>query len=215
MSSEQYTLADIYTWLREGESLEEADLRGGHFIGIDLEGLNLHGADLRKADLRHANLEGAILEDANLAGANLAGASLNGAHLSRANLDNVQLDNASLLRTTLCQVSCKQASATHASFRLADITNADFTGTNFHGANLRGAKGTISAKFNKTDLTDARGDETFLDIQDLKVVGANTTNTQGIRTRVFDFIKVEQETWFQRLKKYIKGFGKNLAISKK
>ena len=213
---ERYTTEDIYQFLKNGETLEYADLRESQLIGIDLAGISLRGADLQYTDLRHANLERTILEDANLQGANLSGASLKGAHLSGANLDNARLDNASLLRTTLCRVSCRNASFSHGSLRLVDITESDFTGANFHGANLRGAKGALTAKFNNTDLTDARGDETLLDVQDLKAVGANTTNIQGVRVRVFDFLKVDQESWFQRLKKSIRDFGKKkLAVSKK
>ena len=54
--------------MRNGISLEGADLRG----------VNLEGANLRRANLRGAYLEGANLEGAYLAGANLEGAYLEG-----------------------------------------------------------------------------------------------------------------------------------------
>ena len=64
--------------VREGISLERADLRWANLRGADLGFANFREADFRKAnfewaDLRFANFEGANLYEADFEGANFEG----------------------------------------------------------------------------------------------------------------------------------------------
>lgn len=204
---ERYSKKDVYDWMEENETLEYADLRGSRLIGINLPKLSLKGVNFEGADLRYANLAGVILEGANLKNANLQGVKLTGASLVGANLENAHLDNANLIKTDLTGASLKNATLTHASLRTSLLKNTDFTNANLHGANLSGALECASAKFHNADLTDARGDYTGLDMQDLKKANAKVGGSMstGFKTRVFDFFQTEKKKfswkeWKERIR---------------
>lgn len=74
-----------HDWLNDG-SLQDANLRGANWQGMDLRDANLQGVDLRRANLQYANLA-----DANLAGANLISTQLEGADLHKAQLKGARL----------------------------------------------------------------------------------------------------------------------------
>ena len=88
---EPYTKQDIHDFLKDGQSLEYADLSESKLIGIHLPKISFKGASLQGADLRYANLAGTIFEEANLKGTDLTGAKLTGADLSGANLEGAIL----------------------------------------------------------------------------------------------------------------------------
>ena len=78
----------------EGDSLQDADLRGANLRWANLKDADLRRADLRRADLRGANLKDADLRWADLQDANLKDADLRWADLRRANLptDVIRID---------------------------------------------------------------------------------------------------------------------------
>ena len=97
--------------VRQGISLEFADLSGADLIYADL-----YRANLKYADLSGANLINALLRGADLEGANLKNADLRNAHLAFADLRGANLINAIL--------------------RGADLKHTNINGANFEGANL-------------------------------------------------------------------------------
>jgi uncharacterized protein YjbI with pentapeptide repeats len=179
---EPYTTQDIHDFLKDGQSLEYADLSGSKLIGVHLPKISFKGASLQGADLRYANLAGAIFEEANLKGADLTGAKLTGADLSGANLEGAILSNANLVRTDLSGACFKDAKLIYTSLRTATISQTDFTGADLRGVNLSGAKECLTAIFNNADLRGARFDYTQLDKVDLQNVGAKVYgNEQGLK----------------------------------
>ena len=188
------TKEDVYGWLKAGESLEYANFNASHLGGVKLSKISLKGVSLEGADLRYAYLAGAILEDANLKGADLRGAKLSGANLAGANLEGAHLDNAYMVRANLSNASFKDATLTYASLRSTNVNGANFTGADLRGMNLWGAEGCLAAKFDGANLCGARLDNTWLDVQDLKAVRVKTDNyTKGLKNKVFNFFKVEEE----------------------
>ena len=141
------------------EPLDERDLTGADFRGLDLRGVSfaralLEGADLRGCDLTGAMLEGAVLAKADLTGANLTGARLRGANLGKANLERAVLDDADLTEAVLMGATLTGARFARANLERADIlqvkwdgvdlssavlSNCTFLQSSFVGANLAGA----------------------------------------------------------------------------
>ena len=148
---EPYTIQDVLNCLKNGESLEGADLSGSKLMKVDLKKLNLRGSCLQSADLRYADLTRTILENANLKEADLTGAILEGADLSGANLEYAKLDNADLVRANLSKACLKKASFQYASLRATNLTEADFSGANLQYANLMEAKGCLATSFKLTE----------------------------------------------------------------
>jgi uncharacterized protein YjbI with pentapeptide repeats len=184
---EPYTKQDIHDFLKDGQSLEYADLSGSKLIGIHLPKISFKGASLQGADLRYANLAGTIFEEANLQGTDLTGAKLTGADLSGANLEGAILDNANLVRANLTKACFKDAKLVHTSMRAATLSQTDFTGADLRGVNLSGAKECLTATFDNADLRDARFDYTQLDKVDLEKAGAKVYgNEQGLKNYVLN-----------------------------
>lgn len=83
--------AKIKKWVKEGGSLEGANLRKANLQGAVLWEANLQEANLWEANLQGAVLLGANLQEANLWKANLQEADLSGANLQEANLRGANL----------------------------------------------------------------------------------------------------------------------------
>ncbi|WP_437806417.1 DUF2169 domain-containing protein [Sorangium sp. So ce1078] len=169
-----------------GEPLDERDLTGADFRGVDLRGMRfarafLEGADLRGCDLSGAVLEGAVLAKADLTGANLAGARLRGANLGKANLEGAVLDDADLTEAVLMGARLAGASLKRARLERADVLQVSWAGvdlsgadlslcsfvqTSFAGANLAGANleraTLLECSLDGTDLSGARLHKTTL-----------------------------------------------------
>lgn len=179
MEKEEYTAKDVQIWLKNGETLEYADLGAISLVGANLSKISFKGANLEGADLRKAKLQDADFSEANLKNAKLDMAVLSGADLSNACL--------------------KDSTLTHAFMRSVVVSGTDFTGADLRHSHLNGAIGCTSAKFDGADLRGAHLEHTCLDAQNLKKVGAKIAGqfddypTLGLRTRVFDFFKVDEE----------------------
>ena len=96
------------------------------------EGVSLEGADLYVAELDGANLRGADLTNADLSGANLRYANLTGADLREASLKGDGLD---LWNATLAHADLRRADLSG-----SYLANADFLGARCDGANLSGVR---------------------------------------------------------------------------
>ena len=205
-ATENFYRKDIEEFLENGQSLEEADLRWSLLRGASLIKVNFKNANLEDIDLSDTDLRGAILRGTNLQGANLIGANLTRADLSKANLTKAKLDMSILVRANLKETCFKEASLYYALMKGVDVSNADFTKANLREANLGGAKGVSSAKFNGTDLREAKARYTSLDTVQLKAVQANIGTPpyppeNGWRTKVFDFFKI---SWTEFVSEWIK-----------
>ena len=110
--------------LREGGSLQGADLRTAYFVEASLQEVNFRGANLERANFYRANLRGANLRGANLERANFYGADLQGADLRWTKLRRAILEEADLQGALL---------------EGAILEEADFQGANLHGADLHRA----------------------------------------------------------------------------
>lgn len=102
--------------VKNGVSLDSADLGNTY-----LAGANLKGASMRSANLGGANLSGANLQGANLSGANLEGAKFYGSHLGGVVFDQARLSSA---RLAFAKVDI-------AIILAKSLKNADLTGVRF------------------------------------------------------------------------------------
>ena len=78
--------------VRIGESLCNANIRGGQLFLAYLRGADLRGANLISANLENAKLEGADLRGTDLSQAGLFGADLRGAYCAGADFCNARID---------------------------------------------------------------------------------------------------------------------------
>jgi uncharacterized protein YjbI with pentapeptide repeats len=124
-----------------GEPLDERDLTGADFRGLNLRGMSfaralLEGGDLRGCDLSGVMLEGAVLAKADLTGANLTGARLRGANLGKANLERAVLDDADLTEAVLMGATLTGARFGRARLERADVLQVKWDGVDLTGAQL-------------------------------------------------------------------------------
>ncbi len=149
-----------------GEPLDERDLTGADFRGLDLHGMSfarafLEGADLRGCDLSFAMLEGAVLARADLTGANLTGARLKGANLGKANLERAVLDDADLTEAILMGATLAGARFARAKLERADVFQVKWDGVDLSSAVL--ANGTfLQSSFVGTNLAGANLERAML-----------------------------------------------------
>jgi hypothetical protein len=95
--------------VRNGVSLEGANLNGTDLRWAELEGADLRDADLGDADLRWAKLQDADLRCAQLDRAELDYADLSSAKLERADLQDARIVGANLWQTDLRNVNLREA----------------------------------------------------------------------------------------------------------
>jgi len=103
-----YTKNDIEKKIKNGESLEGADLKGLNFQGVDcrngkfkganlrytnLSEANLTGADLTECNLRHATFTNSILIDTDVSNSDLTHADFSGAIVIRLNYKGAKMEN--------------------------------------------------------------------------------------------------------------------------
>ena len=96
--------------VRQGISLEDAnlkrvDIKGAKLKGADFEGADLESTNLTNANLKWANCKGANLTNANLTRANLSSVDLMGAVLTKANFTDANFDFAAI------SLQCKSTEA--------------------------------------------------------------------------------------------------------
>ena len=120
--------------VKQGVSLNDADLYRASLDGASLVGARLVGASLDRASLVGARLDRARLDGASLDRARLDGASLDGASLVGASLDGASLDGASLVGARL-----DGASLVGARLDRARLDGASLVGARLDGASLVGA----------------------------------------------------------------------------
>lgn len=102
--------------VREGVSLQNADLSGSNLQyvkldGADLSGADLSGANLSFATLYNANLKHTNLYDVDLSHANLCNATLGGSHLTKVKLNHTNLTLADLRFVNLRTVNLNDISS--------------------------------------------------------------------------------------------------------
>ena len=181
-----------------GAYLNDTDLSGGDFRGINFSGANLNGANLSRANFREADLSGANLRsadlsnasfsDANLSGACLSGAHFDGAIFSGANFSDADLSHVQLIGTVFRDANFQRASFRNAKFFDAILCNAnlkfaDLGGANFSGADLLDTDlspaDLSNAYFKNSNLRGANLSGTNLrnaDLSGAKLRGANLSN---------------------------------------
>ncbi len=182
---------EILEKVRNGTSLERADLRNQSFCGIsieganlrraDLEGTNFEGANLRKANLASASLRDAFLVGANLEGANLQKADLEGAVLDGANLQDADLSGANLQAASLEGACLNGARLKSCQLEGADLGGARLLGTEMDGADLSRAY-LGGAKLVRADLRNSSLDRANLeaaDLSDASLAGAKARRMHG------------------------------------
>ena len=151
---------DLDRGLFENANLERADLEGvileaGLLRNVNLSCANLCEAYLANADLREANLQKADLEGANLDGANLSFADLSYANLEGATLEGANLNGARLCYAQLGLANLGGASLEGAQLVHADLSECYLGGAKLLEANLEHAM-MVKANLEEADLTAAR-----------------------------------------------------------
>lgn len=162
--------------------LENAELKGTHFLEAKLNGANLRksnlsqanliNADLSKADLDSAVFVGAKLKEANLIEVNLNNANLSLADLSGANLSGSSLHETELNGSNLSNANLNRAELNRADIRMAILTAANLCNANLHSAFMAGAKLTAvnlcEANLNNANMTGVNLTEANLKNADLR-----------------------------------------------
>ncbi|MCI0624184.1 MAG: pentapeptide repeat-containing protein [Acidobacteria bacterium] len=166
--------------IKNGESLERAELRdldlnqatleNVRLSRSDLEGANFEGANLRHADLSCASLREAYMAGADLERANLQKANLESCNLDGANLQFADLRHANLGEATFERANLKGARLSYAQIDFADLGGALLTGAQLDGACLHQAY-LGGADLTNADLQHIRITESNL--EDAKLAGAN------------------------------------------
>ena len=170
--------------IKDGQSLERADLRDHELSHLtlenvklsrsDLEGTNFEGANLRQADLSCANLREAYMAGVDLERANLQNANLEGANLEGANLQFADLHHANLGWATLERANLKGARLSHSQIEFANLGRALLTEAQLDNANLcQSYLG--GANLTKADLRHSRMDEANL--EEANFTGADLLET--------------------------------------
>jgi uncharacterized protein YjbI with pentapeptide repeats len=180
----EFSAETLLEKIKDGESLERADLRdlmlnqatleNVRLCRSDLEGANFEGANLRQADLFCANLReaymaGVDLEKANLQNANLEGANLEGANLQFADLRHANLGGATFERANLKGARLSYAQIEFANLGRALLIEAQLDNTNLCQSYLGGANLT------KADLRQSRIGEANL--EEANLTGADLLET--------------------------------------
>lgn len=138
-ASDKYT---VISAIKEGATLDGADLRSLKLNNINFGGVSLVGADFRRCDIR----------DCSFVGADLSGARFDGSCAGRSEFSHMHF----------LMTSFKSADLEKASFRNVHIGSTDFSKANLWGAvfhkvsvknvNMAGAN-IFATKFGDTDLT--------------------------------------------------------------
>lgn len=124
---------DVIEHVRDGVSLEYADLSGLDLRGIDFRKVNFLGADLTEC-----RLSGSSLVEAHLVQAKLGDADLSGCNASYANCTRADLHKANLSQTNFANAKAAGADLHSADLTQADFTNADLGKANMHHARCSG-----------------------------------------------------------------------------
>lgn len=149
--------ATVKEWLEakqdnryEAAVIQNLDLAGGDYAGIDLNRANLRGSNLTDSNLENSVLVKARFTGCNMQRAKLSYAAIHDADFSRADLTKAiffAAEGAKGLATTMetgiysvWGVKFCGANLSGADFRFANLTGADFTGAQLAQTNFQGAK---------------------------------------------------------------------------
>jgi uncharacterized protein YjbI with pentapeptide repeats len=124
-----------------GARLDGADLRHGHFIGMEWQKARLVGANLQHAVLSHgslqnANLMNADLSDALLDSINMRGTDLSHACLRRAGLVSADLRAASLVDTDLSEADLRDVRVNLSTFQYSGWTPEELRDLHLRGGRI-------------------------------------------------------------------------------
>jgi len=81
---------DIDGFNQQRDSLDQSQLRGKNYRGLDLRSMKAHGLDFRDAYFRNADLRGIDFRTAQLEGASMASANISGCYFP-AELDAAEI----------------------------------------------------------------------------------------------------------------------------
>ena len=126
--------------VRNGVSLENADLVCADLSNAYLSGANLCEADLSGANIREANLSDAYLKDAHFEHAYFYYADLSCANLSGANLREACLFGVNFRSANLSGAYLSNAIINAAGMAFTNLSEADLSGVNLYGVDLTDAK---------------------------------------------------------------------------
>jgi len=182
----------IAEWVKEGRSLERANLYRANLRKAELKGTklqkanlmrgklqeaNLWGSDLQEADLSYANLQKADLSYANLQKAKLSGANLQETDLRGANLQKANLCTAYLQKAYLWAANLQEADLSYANLQKADLDHANLQEANLSGTNLQEAN-LYGAELQGATLSDADLQSAFLSGADFQEAHLDHANLQ-------------------------------------
>ena len=80
--------------VREGISLQYANMQGANMRYANMQGANIRGADMQGANIRSASMLGADMQGANMRGADMRSADMRNADMRYANMQGANMRNA-------------------------------------------------------------------------------------------------------------------------
>lgn len=164
-ASDKETVASA---IKDGVSLEHADLKNSDLTGSKLDGISFAGADLSECDIPLCSFVGANFKGADLSsarawktdfkGADMEGARLHETDLNESILDRANLKNASFSKANLWGASIRHAVIAGASMEGANIYTTKFDHTDLGTVSFRGAvvgfSGSTDSKDWETDVDE-------------------------------------------------------------
>lgn len=147
--------------------LENANISGGSWTGLNLGNLNMKGVEASKMDLTTVTLVGAQLTGANFFSSNFNSVDLHNSNLEGVNFSSVMFTGSNLNHSTVNNgTNFNGATFANTDLQGVDLTNnpnlknivvygtSDLHAVSFDGSNLSGAK-FYSVTFHKTNFKDA------------------------------------------------------------
>ena len=165
--------------------LNDGELDGANWSGLDLRGQSLHGLRLKLVKLTSANLNGVDISESNLFNSDLSFASLQNANLENTTLNRSDLRGADLRGTNINNAWFADTNLFEADFSTSGENNTVLDGAifdralmscaNFSGASMVGTS-LLGASLQNTYLQGANLIDA--DLSGSNMLGANLRNTQ-------------------------------------
>jgi len=172
------------------DEIENKDLQGGDFQGLDLEeafliGAKLDSANLERCILKKANLQGASLEDANLTGIRAKEANFSKTQMRRSRIKRSFLKYANFEGAIMANCYLNNSDLSWVNFKRAIMTGAHLNRCSLLDSNLEGAI-LLHASLKNAVMRGAELDGADLQIADLREADMRGADLKGSNIRGAD-----------------------------
>ncbi|HPR41503.1 MAG TPA: pentapeptide repeat-containing protein [Candidatus Methanofastidiosa archaeon] len=178
---------DVCIW---HEKVEDKDLKGGDFAGLDLDEAylvraNMDSANMERCSLANANLQGASLEEAKLSGIRAKEANFSRAEMRMADLRSSFLKYANFEGAIMANCYMNNSDLSWANFNNAIMTGAQLDRSSLLDASLKNAI-LLHSSLRNAVMRGAELDGADLQIADLREADLRGTNLKGSNIRGAD-----------------------------